>query len=76
MCLVSAWVSDSSTSSGLVALSRWQYIILVVIVLLMICVLLKEVSGGTGLLAGLQNFANSELVLSLDPDLWNPISQA
>jgi O-antigen ligase len=40
-------------------LERWQYIIFVVIALLMICVLLKEVSGGTGLLAGLQNFANS-----------------
>jgi hypothetical protein len=40
-------------------LERWQYLILVVVMLLMICVLLKEVSGGTGLLAGLQNFANS-----------------
>jgi O-antigen ligase len=40
-------------------LERWQYIISVVIALLMFCVLLKEVSGGTGLLAGLQNFANS-----------------
>ena len=40
-------------------LERWQYVILVVVALLMICVLLKEVSGGTGLLAGLQNFANS-----------------
>jgi O-Antigen ligase len=40
-------------------LERWQYIIFVAIALLMICVLLKEVSGGAGLLPGLQNFANS-----------------
>jgi hypothetical protein len=40
-------------------LERWQYVILLVVVLLMVSVLLKEVSGGTGLLAGLQNFANS-----------------
>jgi hypothetical protein len=40
-------------------LEHWQYLILVVVLLLMICVLLKEVSGGNGLLSGLQNFANS-----------------
>jgi hypothetical protein len=40
-------------------LERWQYVIFVVIVLLMISVLLKDVSSGTGLLAGLQDFANS-----------------
>jgi hypothetical protein len=46
-------------------LERWQYVILVVVVLLMISVLLNEVSGGTGLLAGLQNFANSGAYFSL-----------
>jgi O-Antigen ligase len=40
-------------------LARWQWVVLIVVSLLMISVLLKEVSGGTGLLAGLQNFANS-----------------
>jgi O-Antigen ligase len=40
-------------------LERWQYVILAVVVLLMISVLLKDVSGGTGLLEGLQDFANS-----------------
>jgi O-antigen ligase len=40
-------------------LERWQWVVLIVVSLLMISVLLKEVSGGTGLLGGLQNFANS-----------------
>jgi O-antigen ligase len=40
-------------------LERWQYLILAVVSLLMIAVLLKNVSGGAGLLQGLQDFANS-----------------
>lgn len=40
-------------------LERWQYVILAVAVLLMTSVLLKDVSGGTGLLEGLNDFANS-----------------
>jgi O-antigen ligase/polysaccharide polymerase Wzy-like membrane protein len=41
------------------SLERWQCVVLVVVLLLMISVLLKNVSGGTGLLQGLQDFANS-----------------
>jgi O-antigen ligase len=40
-------------------LERWQSVVLIVVSLLMISVLLEEVSGGTGLLGGLQKFANS-----------------
>ncbi len=40
-------------------LERWQYVLLIVVLLLMISVLLKDISGGTGLLGGLQDFANS-----------------
>jgi hypothetical protein len=40
-------------------LEAWQWVVLTVVLLLMMCILLKEVSGGVGLLAGLQNFANS-----------------
>jgi hypothetical protein len=40
-------------------LDRWQYLILTVVAVLMISVLLKNLSGGTGLLEGLQDFANS-----------------
>jgi hypothetical protein len=40
-------------------LERWLYIVLVIVLFLMIPVLLKAVSGGTGLLGGLQDFANS-----------------
>jgi hypothetical protein len=40
-------------------LERWQCVVLVIVVLLMISVLLKGASGGAGLLAGLQDFANS-----------------
>jgi len=40
-------------------LERWQYVILAVVFLLMISALLKDVSGGAGLLEGLRDFANS-----------------
>jgi O-Antigen ligase len=40
-------------------LQRWQYAILVVVALLMAPVLLKDMLGGSGMLAGLQDFANS-----------------
>jgi hypothetical protein len=40
-------------------LERWQYTVLVIVLVLMVAVLLKAVSGGTGLLGGLQDFANS-----------------
>jgi hypothetical protein len=41
------------------SLERWQYLVVVVVLLLMLTVLLKGVSGGAGLLSGLQDFANS-----------------
>lgn len=40
-------------------LERWQYVVLVLVTLLMGSVLLQDVSGGAGLLEGLQDFANS-----------------
>ena len=46
-------------------LERWQHVTLAVVLLLMVCVLWKEVSGGTGLLAGLKNFADSGAYFSL-----------
>jgi hypothetical protein len=41
------------------SLERWQLVVLLVVGLLMISVLLKDVSSGAGLIAGLQDFANS-----------------
>jgi hypothetical protein len=40
-------------------LERWQYVVLVLVTFLMGSVLLQDVSGGAGLLEGLQDFANS-----------------
>jgi hypothetical protein len=41
------------------SLERWQYVVLVLVSLLMGAVLVQDVSGGAGLLEGLQDFANS-----------------
>jgi len=40
-------------------LEVWQYVVLAILVMIMGCVLLQDVSGGAGLLEGLQDFANS-----------------
>jgi hypothetical protein len=62
-CICGGVVLEQVSQHG--RLRRWQYVVLVVVVLLMSSVLLKDVSGGVGLLEGLQDFANSGAYFSL-----------